>query len=90
MQVDDIGVKYTTKKEAEHLMNVLKNHYTTTEDCKGEHCAGMYMRWDYNGNNGSHGNVWISMSKKQSRNFTQGSQENYKTYHTSAHQHNMV
>ena len=34
--VDNFGAKYTNKKDAEHLMTVLKKHYTLTEDWEGE------------------------------------------------------
>ena len=46
--VDDFGVKYVGKEHAEHLMSVLKEHYTITEDWAGEKYIGMDIRWDYN------------------------------------------
>ena len=45
--VDDFGVKYTDEKDAEHLMNVLKEHYAITEDWKGKKNIGMHLRGDY-------------------------------------------
>ena len=47
--VDDFGVKYTNKRDADHLMTVLKQHYAITEDWKGERYIGMHLRWDYKG-----------------------------------------
>ena len=35
--VDDVGVKYVSKKRANHLINVLKKHYTVAEDWEGNH-----------------------------------------------------
>ena len=47
--VDDFGIKYVNKSDAEHLMSVLKNDYEVTEDWKGERYIGMHLRWDYEG-----------------------------------------
>ena len=47
--VDNFGVKYTNKKDAEHLMSVLKKHYTLTQDWEGERYIGIHLRWDYKG-----------------------------------------
>ena len=45
--VDDFGVKYAGKKHTNHLINVLKEHYTVTEDCEGEKYGGINLDWDY-------------------------------------------
>ena len=45
--VDDFGVKYVGKEHAEHLVNVLKEHYKVSEDWKGEKFSGIAMDWDY-------------------------------------------
>ena len=47
--VDDFGVKYVNKEDAEHLMSVLKQEYEVTEDWKGERYIGMHLRLDYTG-----------------------------------------
>ena len=47
--VDDFGIKYVNKSDAEHLMSVLKKKYEVAEDWKGERYIGMHLRWDYNG-----------------------------------------
>ena len=47
--VDDFGVKYVNKEDAEHLMSVLKQNYEVTEDWEGERYIGMHLRWDYPG-----------------------------------------
>jgi Reverse transcriptase (RNA-dependent DNA polymerase) len=45
--VDDFGVKYTDKKDAEHLRNLLQQHYTITEDWTGARFIGINLKWDY-------------------------------------------
>jgi hypothetical protein len=45
--VDDFGVKYTDKADAEHLMNALKQHYEVTEDWTGSKYLGLSIDWDY-------------------------------------------
>jgi hypothetical protein len=45
--VDDFGVKYEDKDDAVHLRNLLKEHYTITEDWKGENFIGLNLKWDY-------------------------------------------
>ena len=47
--VDDFGIKYVNKSDAEHLMSVLKKDYEVTEDWNGERYIGMHLRWDYEG-----------------------------------------
>ena len=42
--VDDIGIKYTNKEDADHLMSVLKENYKIKEDWKGERYIGLHMR----------------------------------------------
>jgi len=46
--VDDFGVKYVNKEDVDHLMSVLKENYSVTEDWKGERYIGMHLRWEYN------------------------------------------
>ena len=47
--VDDFGVTYVNKEDAEHLMPVLQQDYDVTEDWEGERYIGMHLRWDYKG-----------------------------------------
>ena len=45
--VDDFGVKYTRKEDAEHLEKILRNHYPMKSDWTGEYYLGMTLKWDY-------------------------------------------
>ena len=55
--VDDFGVKYEKREDAEHLMQVLKDNYeAVTEDWKGAIYAGIHLHWDY-----KRGKVHLSM-----------------------------
>jgi hypothetical protein len=45
--VDDFGVKYIRKADAEHLLKVLKENYQTTEDWSGSKYIGLTIDWDY-------------------------------------------
>ena len=45
--VDDFGVEYVGKQHADHLVNVLKEHYDMTEDWEGKKIAGIDMTWNY-------------------------------------------
>ncbi len=45
--VDDFTVKYTRKKDAEHLLNVLKKDYIATEDWEGQKYLGLTIEWNY-------------------------------------------
>ena len=47
--VDDFGVKYVRKQDAEHLVKVLSEHYTVTEDWTGSKYIGITLDWDYAG-----------------------------------------
>ena len=42
--VDNFGVKYVNKQDADRLMSVLKEHSSVTEHCKGERYSGMHLR----------------------------------------------
>jgi hypothetical protein len=55
--VDDFGVNYVNKQDADHLMSVLKQHYSVTEDWKGKHYIGMHLHRDYKG-----GRVHVAMT----------------------------
>ena len=45
--VDDFGVKYTQRTDAEHLMNTLRLQYTVSEDWTGSRYCGLTLAWDY-------------------------------------------
>ena len=45
--VDDFGIKYTNKKDAEHLLETLKTKYTVTTDWSGSNYCGLTIQWDY-------------------------------------------
>ena len=45
--VDDFAVKYTSRKDAEHLMNALKENYSVSEDWAGTKYCGISLKWDY-------------------------------------------
>ena len=47
--VDDFGVKYVGKEHAEHLIQVLNEHYTIDTDWEGTRYIGLTLDWDYNG-----------------------------------------
>ena len=45
--VDDFGVKYTGKQHADHLMDIIQEHYTISHDWSGSRYLGMDIDWDY-------------------------------------------
>ncbi|MCK7513578.1 MAG: hypothetical protein MZV70_62525 [Desulfobacterales bacterium] len=45
--VDDFGVKYTNKADAEHLMSTLRELYSVSEDWEGARYCGLTIAWDY-------------------------------------------
>ena len=45
--VDDFGVEYVGKKNADHLATVLKKYHNITEDWEGKKYAGINLKWDY-------------------------------------------
>jgi hypothetical protein len=50
-------VKYIGKQHAEHLMNVLKEHYNIEEERAGELVCGITLNWNH-----GEGYIDISMS----------------------------
>ncbi len=46
--VDDFGVKYTDRANAEHLMTMLNKLYKVSEDWEGTRYCGLTLAWDYN------------------------------------------
>ena len=45
--VDDFGVKYIGKENADHLMGALKKHYEVEEDWTGGLYCGIAFNWNY-------------------------------------------
>ena len=45
--VDDFGVKYKNKEDAEELVRHLQTKYKTTVDWTGQNFCGMALQWDY-------------------------------------------
>ena len=45
--VDDFGVKYFSKEDADHLLSSLGNHYTYTVDWTGQNFCGFQIDWHY-------------------------------------------
>ena len=47
--VDDFGVKYVGKENAEHLMTTIRKYYKCSCDWDGERYCGLTIKWDYVG-----------------------------------------
>ena len=45
--VDDFGVKFVGKENADHLISVLKEHYEVAEDWEGTKYCDITLDWDY-------------------------------------------
>jgi hypothetical protein len=45
--VDDFGIKYTDKRDVEHLLSALRDAYKISVDWEGERYCGLIMKWDY-------------------------------------------
>ena len=45
--VDDFGVKYFSRDDAQHLLNALGKDYKYTVDWKGSHFCGYQFDWHY-------------------------------------------
>ena len=45
--VDDFGIEYVDKVDADHLLTALRGHYTITADWTGSKFSGMDLMWDY-------------------------------------------
>ena len=59
--VDDFGVEYTHKRDAEHLLSILSAKYPMKSDWTGEHYLGMTLKWTYARTHKDR-NVQLSMS----------------------------
>ena len=47
--VDDFGVKYVGKENAEHLLNTIRKYYKCSCDWDGKRYCGLTIKWDYAG-----------------------------------------
>ena len=56
--VDDFGVKYHTKEDADHLITSLREHYKCTTNWEGQNYCGLTFDWQY-----EQGYVNVSMPK---------------------------
>ena len=45
--VDDFGLEYVRKQEADHLASVLKNHHDISQDWEGKKFEGIDLDWNY-------------------------------------------
>ena len=45
--VDDFGIKYTRKADADHLLKSLRGDYEITKDWTGDKYLGLTLKWDY-------------------------------------------
>ena len=48
--VDDFGVKYFSKADANHLLQALQQHYKITVDWIGTNFCGLQLNWNYDNN----------------------------------------
>ena len=45
--VDDFGIQYHSRADADHLINALKSFYHITIDWSGKHYCGLNLDWNY-------------------------------------------
>ena len=45
--LDNFGIKYTQKKDANHLLKYLWEDYVITKEWTGEKYLGLTIKWDY-------------------------------------------
>ena len=48
--MDDFGIKYRSKEDAQHLLSSLQKHYTVTVDWEGKKFCGLTLDWHYKDN----------------------------------------
>ena len=46
--VDDFGIKYFSREDADHLLSAIGKHYSYTTDWEGQNYCGLTMDWKYN------------------------------------------
>ena len=47
--MDDFGIKCTSKRDADHLINALRDFYKVSVDWKGDLYCGIQLKWCYTG-----------------------------------------
>ncbi len=47
--VDNFGVKYVGKENAQHLLDTVQHYYKCSCNWKGEQYCGLTLKWDYKG-----------------------------------------
>ena len=47
LAVDDFGIKYFKREDAQHLFNALQENYTITTDWTGKNYCGLTIDWQY-------------------------------------------
>jgi hypothetical protein len=47
LAVDDFGIKYFSKADADHLFSALHDKYALTKDWTGESYLGLTLKWNY-------------------------------------------
>jgi hypothetical protein len=47
--IDNFGVKYVNKANAEHLLNVIQKYYKSLSDWDAKQDCGLTFKWDYEG-----------------------------------------
>ena len=45
--VDDFGIKYYNKEDANHLLSILTYNYDISVDCNGNNYCGLKLDWNY-------------------------------------------
>ena len=45
--VDDFGIKYENRADAEHLLASLRHFYSIATDWSGQHFCGLHLDWHY-------------------------------------------
>ena len=45
--VDDFGIQYHNKADANHLVNALQQYYKITIDWAGQNYCGLHLQWNY-------------------------------------------
>ena len=45
--VDDFGLEYVRKQEADHLASVIKNQHDISQDWEGKKFSGIDLDWNY-------------------------------------------
>jgi hypothetical protein len=66
--VDDLGIKYIGRNNADHLITSIKKNYAISSDWTGSAYCGLKLDWDYN--NGTvdlsiHGYIKAALHKYQ-------------------------